>query len=205
MQDDSGLQSVLKIPSVYALSQELSGAHRWRKKFIREMLRPVAGDKLVDIGCGPAQMLDWLPAVRYIGLDVSEAYIESAKRKYGARGKFLVGSTSTLRGHELLRDVDIVMCCGVLHHLDDDEALDLIGFAHEILKPGGRFVALETAWLSGQGRLSRWIVGQDRGKNVRTDSNYHALVAKYFSKIKIVPDLHPLRIPYAGVVMECSK
>lgn len=196
---------MLKVPSAYTMFQELVGAHRWRKKFIREMVRPAIGDKLVDIGCGPAQMLDWLPAVRYIGFDVSESYIESAKRKYGARGDFLFGNTSTLRGHELLRDIDIVMCCGVLHHLADEEALDLIRFAHEILKPGGRFVALEAAWLSGQGRLSRWIVGQDRGRNVRTDSGYHALAAKHFSEIKIVPDLHPLRIPYAGVVMECFK
>lgn len=196
---------MLKLPSVYTVFQELVGAHRWRKKFIREMVRATDGDKLVDIGCGPAQMLEWLPAVRYIGFDLSEPYIESAKRKYGTRGEFLVGTTNTLRGHESLHDIDIVMCCGVLHHLNDDESLDLIRFSHEILKPGGRFVALETAYLSGQGKLSRWMVGQDRGKNVRTDSSYHALAEKYFPKIKVIPDLHPLRIPYAGVVMECSK
>jgi SAM-dependent methyltransferase len=196
---------VLKIPSAYAVFQELVGAHRWRKKFIREMVRPAVGDKLVDIGCGPAQMLEWLPSVRYIGIDVSEAYIESAKRKHGSRGVFLVGNTNTLRGHEVLRDIDIVMCCGVLHHLNDDEALDLIRFAHEVLKHGGRFVALEAAWLPRQSGLSRWVVGQDRGKNVRTDDEYHALVAKFFQKIRVVPELHPLRIPYAGVTMECSK
>jgi SAM-dependent methyltransferase len=211
MQNDSGVQSLLTVPFFYKMSQELVGAHQWRKKFIRETVRPVVDDKLVDIGCGPAQMLDWLPAVRYIGFDVSVSYIESAKRRHGARGQFLVGSTRTLRGHELLCDADIVMCCGVLHHLNDDEALDVVRFAHEALKSpekmggGGRFVALETAWLPGQSWLSKWMVAQDRGKNVRTEDEYRALAGTYFSEIKIKPDLHPLRIPYAGLVMECIK
>ena len=88
MQNDSGLRSVLKIPSAYTMVQEVIGAHGWRKRFIRDMVHPAVGDKLVDIGCGPAQMLEWLPSVRYIGIDVSEAYIESAKRKHGSRGVF---------------------------------------------------------------------------------------------------------------------
>jgi len=204
MQNDSGLQSLFVVPFLYTAFQKLTGARRWREKFVRETVRPSAGDKLVDIGCGPAQMLDFLPDVRYVGFDVSEAYIASAKKRHGQRGTFLVGHTGTLRGHEALRDADIVMCCGVLHHLNDDEALDLAGFARETLRPGGRFVALEAAWLPGQSRLSKWMVAQDRGKNVRTVDEYHALVARYFSKIQITPDLHPLRMPYAGLVMECS-
>jgi SAM-dependent methyltransferase len=205
MQNDLGLQSLLTVAPIYTMFQELIGAHRWRKKFIRDTVCPAVGDKVVDIGCGPAQMLAWLPVVRYVGFDVSEAYIASAKKRYRRRGTFLVGHTGTLRGHEALRDADIVMCCGVLHHLNNDEVLDVVRFAHEILKTGGRFVALEAAWLPGQSRLSKWMVAQDRGKNVRTEDEYRALVGNIFSEVKITPDLHPLRIPYAGLVMECLK
>jgi SAM-dependent methyltransferase len=205
MQNNSGMHSLLTWPFIYTMFQELVGAHRWRKKFIRDIVRPAAGDKLLDIGCGPAQMLAWLPAVRYVGLDVSAAYIESAKHKYGARGTFLVGSTATLRGREELHDADIVMCCGVLHHLNDDEAIDLLKFAYEQLRWGGRFCALEAAWLPAQSRLSRWIVGRDRGGNIRTENEYRALAAQVFPRVKIIPDLRPIRIPYAGLTMECVK
>jgi SAM-dependent methyltransferase len=206
MQNDSGLHSLLALPLIYTVSQELIGAHRWRKKFIREVVRPADGDKVIDIGCGPAQMLAWLPEETcYAGLDVSAAYIESAKKRYGRRGVFLTGHTGTLRGHEALRDADIVLCCGVLHHLNDSEATDVFSFAREALRAGGRFCALETAWLPGQSRASRWMVGQDRGKNVRTPEEYRVLAERHFTFVNIKPDLHPLRIPYAGLTMECRK
>jgi hypothetical protein len=64
---------------------------------------------------------------------------------------------------------------------------------------------LEAAWLPAQSQLSRWVVGQDRGKNIRTENEYRALAEQVFPRVKIIPDLHPIRIPYAGLTMECSK
>jgi SAM-dependent methyltransferase len=205
VENDRGFMALLKEPWIYKLSQELLGAHRWRRKFLREMVRARSGDKVVDIGCGPAQLLEWLPSVEYVGLDANAAYIEDARKKYGNAGIFLVGNTHTLRDNPHFQHADIAMCCGVLHHLDDEDALDLIRFSHEILKPGGRFVALEAAYLPGQGFLSRWVVSKDRGMHVRTEDAYRELAARYFSTVKTVPDLHPLRIPYAGLTMECVK
>ena len=160
---------------------------------------------MVDIGCGPAQLLEWLPPVQYVGLDTNAAYIEDAKKKYGNAGVFLVGNTHTLRGDSHFQNADIAMCCGVLHHLNDEDALDLIRFSHEILKPGGRFLALEAAYLPGQGLLSRWIVSKDRGMYVRTEAAYKELASRCFAQVKTRPDLHPLRIPYAGLTLECVK
>ncbi|MEI6560597.1 MAG: class I SAM-dependent methyltransferase [Verrucomicrobiota bacterium] len=204
-ENDHGVMSLLKNPSIYKLSQELLGAHQWRRKFLRELVQPKNGDKVVDIGCGPAQLLEWLPPVQYVGLDANTAYIEDAKKKYGNAGVFLVGNTHTLRGDPHFQKADIAMCCGVLHHLNDEDALDLIRFSHEILKPGGRFLALEAAYLPGQGLLSRWIVSKDRGMYVRTEDAYKQLAARCFSRVKTSPDLHPLRIPYAGLTLECVK
>jgi SAM-dependent methyltransferase len=39
---------------------------------------------------------------------------------------------------------DIVMAFGVLHHLDDAEGRELFRGARRALKPGGRFVTLDT-------------------------------------------------------------
>lgn len=205
MQNDSGLRALLSFPSVYNLFQTVVGAQKWRKQFIHETVRAKAGDKFVDVGCGPAKMIDWLPPVRYVGWDVSEDYINHARKQYGSRGVFLVGNTKTLRGNAELQHADIVMCCGVLHHLNDDEAIDLINLAFEVLKPGGRFVAMDPAYYPGQSKLSKWVVSKDRGMNIRDEASYRALAATSFANIKITLNPSPLRIPYAGFALECTK
>ena len=171
----------------------------------RDIVRAKPGDKLIDVGCGPAKMAEWLPGVSYVGIDASERYIESAKTKYGDKGLFLVGDTRTLGNDERLRDADIVLCSALLHHLNDDEALDLMRFAHRALKPNGRLVTGDPCWVPNQGFISRWVVSMDRGKNVRTEEGYRKIAETVFKNVKTTVSLNSLRIPSPGVGMECSK
>src|SRR6266536_3831633 len=134
MEDSSGLRSLLRIPFVYNLFQELVGGNAARKQFVQDHIRARPGDRVVAIGCGPAQMLSWLPAVSYIGFDISASYIAAAQRQYGAKGAFIVGDTTSLWDDSRLTDADIVICSAILHHLDDDTALHLMKFAYHILK-----------------------------------------------------------------------
>ncbi len=53
-----------------------------------ENIRAVAGDRILDIGCGPGDILDSPPPVDYYGFDLNDAYIRFARRKYSGRGKF---------------------------------------------------------------------------------------------------------------------
>ena len=54
---------------------------------------------------------------------------------------FVVGDTQSLRGDLRFRDADIVMAIGVLHHLDDQDAVHCIRFANDALKETGRLYA----------------------------------------------------------------
>ena len=74
MQRNSGLQRWLKIPFLYNLFQEAIGGNALRRKFVQSHVRAKPGDKIIDIGCGPAQILPWLPAVDYLGFDVNPAW-----------------------------------------------------------------------------------------------------------------------------------
>jgi ubiquinone/menaquinone biosynthesis C-methylase UbiE len=96
MQTESGLQRWLKVPFLYNLFQNSIGANAVRRRFIHNNVRARTGDRVIDIGCGPAQILPWLPVVEYLGFDVSQAYIASAKRKYAGKGTFVVGDTKTI-------------------------------------------------------------------------------------------------------------
>lgn len=205
MQRNSGLQRWLKIPFLYNLFQEAIGGNALRRKFVQSHVRAKPGDKIIDIGCGPAQILPWLPAVDYLGFDVNPACIASAKRTHAGRGTFVVGDTASLCDDSRFRNADIVIGLGILHHLGDEDAEHCIQFAHRALKEGGRFVSLEACWLSNQGFLSRYIMSKDRGQNIRTEQRYRQLAGDVFKNVNAWVDAKPMRIPYAIVILECQK
>jgi SAM-dependent methyltransferase len=205
MERNSGLQRWLKAPWLYNLLQDAIGGNALRREFIQKHVRAKTGDKIIDIGCGPAQILPWLPQVEYLGFDTNPSYIASAKRTHDKKGIFVVGDTKSLWDDWRFRDADIVIGLGILHHLDDDDAEHCVRFAHRALKPTGRFVCLDGCWVANQGFLSRYVMSRDRGQHVRTEQAYRRLAAKLFKKVDAWVDAKPMRIPYVIVVLECQK
>jgi SAM-dependent methyltransferase len=205
MQSNAGLLRWLKVPFLYNLFQGVVGGNALRRRIIQNHARVRPGDKVIDIGCGPAQVLQSLPEVEYLGLDISPDYIAFARRKYGGKGTFIVGDTRSLRGDPRFKDADIVIAIAVLHHLDDEDALHCIRFAYDTLKPGGRFISHDPCWIPNQGALSKYIMSNDRGRNIRTDQQYRQLAAQVFRSVDAWVDTKPMRIPYVTVVLECEK
>jgi cyclopropane fatty-acyl-phospholipid synthase-like methyltransferase len=205
MQCDSGLLGWLKVPFVYNAFQAAVGATALRRRLIENRVRAKPGDKVIDIGCGSAPTLQWLPAVEYIGLDINPDCIALAQRTYGSRGTFIVGTPQSVRDHPRFKGADIVIAVGVLHHLDDEEAEQCIRFAYDVLKTEGRFICHEACWTPNQGAISKYIMSTDRGRNIRTEQQYRQLAAKAFKRVDTWVDMKPMRIPYVTVVLECEK
>ena len=205
MQSDSGLLRGLKVPSLYNVFSAVVGGNELRRRIIQSHIRAKPGDKVIDIGCGTARVLQSLPAVKYFGLDINPDYIAFARRTYGDKGTFVVGDMRSLRGDSRFKDADIVIAIAVLHHLDDDEAADCIRFAYDALKRGGRLVCYDACWIPNQGVVSRYIMSHDRGRNIRTEQQCRQLAAKVFSNVHTWIDTKPLRIPYVTIVLECEK
>ena len=205
MQSNSGLLRCLKVPFLYDLFQGVVGANAFRRRIIRNHVRARPGDKVIDIGCGPARVLQSLPDVEYLGLDIHPGYIAFARRTYGAKGTFVVGDTRSLRGDTRFKDANIVLAIAVLHHLDDEEVGDCIRFAYDALKRGGRLICHDACWIPNQGMLSKCIMSHDRGRNIRTEQQYRQLAGKIFQNVHAWVDTKPLRIPYVTVVLECEK
>jgi SAM-dependent methyltransferase len=205
VQDDQGLKHFLGVPSVYRLFQDLVGADYGKNWFIRECLCAKPNDKLIDIGCGTADILEQLPDVRYTGIDISERYIAAARRRHGQNGLFLQGTTETYRADPRLENSDLVTCIGLLHHLDDRETLQVLGFAREKLRPGGRFVCVEPCLLRHQTAASRWIMSKDRGRNVRLGEEWRRLLETEFASCAVHVVTGLLRLPYVHAVLEGWK
>ena len=210
MQDDGGLKKILTLSWAYSLFKRALGNRRAYEWMNREFWRIEPGQKVVDIGCGPGIVLRFLPEdIDYVGFDVSEEYIRHAREAHAGnpRRTFLVGNSEDFVKQlpESMADADLVLINGVLHHLDDDEALTALRLAHACLHPGGRLVSYENCLLRSQAPLARWIVSKDRGRNLRYESEWKALFSKVFASFETHVLTGLLRIPYTHIVIEARR
>lgn len=90
IQDNSGFKKLLTISQVYDFFQKnLLGGRSARKWLARNVWKLKGGETIVDIGCGSATILENMPLdAEYLGIDISENYVNAARKKFSARGIF---------------------------------------------------------------------------------------------------------------------
>jgi SAM-dependent methyltransferase len=199
----SYLDRVLNHPMVYLALQNALGAQRLRSACV-EVLAPRSGERILDLGCGPAYILEYMPPVTYYGFDTAPQHIDYARRKYPNKGKFYCEefTDACLR---TLEPFDAVILMGLLHHLTNDSCHDILDLARQALKVGGRMVTLDPCFVPGQSRISRFVAAHDRGRFVRDQQSYTALVKDHFDHVteKIVSNIG--RIPSTEIIMRLDK
>lgn len=193
-------KKALALPIVFDAYQTLIGAPECHRRFVHDMVKPMQGQRILDVGCGVGASLRYVPStVEYVGVDVSEAYIAKAKADYGARFKFICGDVTTLEA-TALGTFDLAFSFGVLHHLSDEAVAQLVKFVRRVVKPGGIFVSIDPCLVPGQRRIAKLIIDNDRGEYVRDPAGFERVVADLGQvRTKIHHDL--LRIPYTQIVM----
>jgi ubiquinone/menaquinone biosynthesis C-methylase UbiE len=107
--------------------------------------------RLLDVGCGTGRFIDQVkqvwPRLPCVGLDLSEAYIRHAKRylRRWSWTSLLLGNTETIP----LADAscDAVTSIFIFHELPPDVRRTVFRECARILKPGGRFVLVDSLQL----------------------------------------------------------
>jgi SAM-dependent methyltransferase len=153
---------------------------------------PVAGKKMLDYGCGPADFGTWLATegadVTY--LDLSPASIELALRRAAASGVKARGIAADASCLDMLpgAEFDLVFACAALHHtLKYPGALEELA---RIMKPGARLVLCET-WggnpLLNAARRVRATLGgeaEEQGEDIIFSRRQMRLLAPYFTDLR---------------------
>lgn len=197
-------QFILRNPLVYWSYQKLVGGDTARRLFIKNHVKPIEGAKLLDLGCGPGNILDFLPVMDYYGFDIEPDYIEAAKKKYGKRGKFICASMDEFKVPNP-GTFDIAIATGVIHHLNDDETKNLFKIASQALKPSGRLVTFDGCYIKNQNIIAYLMLKFDRGKYVRKKNEYENLASQLFSSVNSIIDQTYFHLPYTSIIMECRK
>jgi SAM-dependent methyltransferase len=199
----TGARALLSLPFSYDLLQQVMGINSLQRTLVSETIRPQPGHAILDIGCGTANIAKFLPPdSRYVGFDISERYIQSARRRFPERGPFYarIFSAADLPTLPLF---DIAIATSLLHHLDDQEAADLLLLVRRALKPHGRFVTMDPCFTEPQNPIARFLIEKDRGCNVREPSSYARLAHAAFPKVT-GSVRHRAWIPYTHWTMECT-
>jgi SAM-dependent methyltransferase len=194
---------LLEHPIIYRGFCILIGSEKFRKYYI-SVIDAKQRNRILDIGCGTGDILNSLPHVQYVGFDINEKYIATAKRRFKERGEFIcAGVQEYIFCGE--NSFDIVLATGVLHHLDDSACTKLFLLAHKSLRSGGRLITLDGLFTPHQSCLERFFVAQDRGRFVRQEKEYIALAKTCFTDVKFIILSGQIRLPYSHVILECRK
>ena len=104
--------------------------------------------RLLDIGCGTGRFIDsvkqtW-PKLPVLGLDLSEAYVNEARRhlRHRMRTDFAVANGEAIPVTDASQDA--VTCIFTFHELPPKVRRIVIGECARVLKPGGRLVLLDS-------------------------------------------------------------
>jgi SAM-dependent methyltransferase len=197
------LSRLLGNVGLYIAVQKGIGADRIRYRCLDKVdLKP--GDRVLDVGCGPAYYFNRLPEVKYVGFDTSEPYVAYAQKRFGDRGDFRC-EILTADHLDNLGQFDAVLLFGLLHHLDDTQCATLLDLAARALAPGGRVVSCDPVLHAGQNRISRWMSENDRGEYVRRPEAYDTMAAANFGEVETTILDTQTRIPTSHYMMRLTS
>jgi SAM-dependent methyltransferase len=196
----TGVYKLITIPAIHKGLMFSLGADRAITRYVEDVLQPKADMKMLDVGCGPANVLAYLPQLDYTGIDLNRKHIAYAWQRYPGRGRFIVGNAADNLGQEE-RTFDLINVSALLHHLGDDDAVSLFTSLKRLLKANGRIVTIDNVWLPRQRAAVRLFNALDSGTNIRTPEGYLELLQglDFDIQTRIFHDL--LRIPYDHFTM----
>jgi len=141
-----------------------------RRAEILGLLSPRTGESILDLGCGPGFLSADLAAAvgpngQVAALDASESMLGLARRRCEDQPWVKVGKADVCEIPYPDVSFDRAACVQVYEYVRDIEAA--LREMHRVLKPGGRFVVVDTDWRSlvwnnsDQERMARVLAAWD--------------------------------------------
>ncbi|MFT6398428.1 MAG: SAM-dependent methyltransferase [Bradymonadia bacterium] len=203
-QRTKGLYKLTQLSKFYVNFQGLLGAPGGIRKLALDYVLPRKPSRVLDLGCGPAKILQHIPDAHYTGIDSNPDHIEAAKAEFGERGEFICGDFAEV-GDSTDGTFDVALCFGFFHHLDDQRVVEICELVSGFLGDGGWMIAVDPTFIDRQHPVARAMAKADSGKHVRRPAQYEALARSVFGDVSVEVRHDILRIPYNHCVTIAQK
>ena len=190
-------------PLIYKIIQGIMSGTSLRNSIIKKNIKK-SNLKILDIGCGPAQILEHIPQCDYYGYDIDNRSIQYAKKKYHQKNYHFYCKKFNKTELKKLPKFDFIIFFGILHHLSNKEVYEILKLCKKIMKKNSKLLTEDPILLENQNVIAKFLIKKDRGLNVRDKQEYINLLKKHFKKIKNKVT-HQYFIPYTWFTTICSK
>jgi 2-polyprenyl-3-methyl-5-hydroxy-6-metoxy-1,4-benzoquinol methylase len=199
----------LEHPFFYDFIQHATLAYKFRNRLITEELKKNKFYKILDIGCGTANILNVLGNNnKYYGFDTNKKCIIYAKNKYKNQNFFCM--IFDKKNSKIVPKVDVIILNAVLHHLNSKETILLLELLKNKIKNDGKIIIIEPfyskttfSFRNTLDKIRDKIAEYDRGNFVRSINEYRKLITKKM-KIKKVQIEYPILPPLNFVKFICN-
>jgi ubiquinone/menaquinone biosynthesis C-methylase UbiE len=174
-----------------------------RAELVAEAVLPLVGARILDAGCGDGSIsLQFAGANRLTLLDASPAMLDRARATAEELGagdvQFVHGTLQDFRADE---GFDLVLCIGVLSHLDSVE--DALQRLAQLVRPAGRLILQLTDadhWLARlQGVVRRRRAEQSYGYRVSRTTRASVIAAAERAGLRLIAERrYSLLLPGMG-------
>jgi ubiquinone/menaquinone biosynthesis C-methylase UbiE len=201
-----GIQErLLSNPSIFSFFNFIIGGNSRTNRIIEEYVSPHPEQVVVDIACGRGEYSKKIRVSNYIGIDSNPSYITHAAKNYSEFGSFHCCDVSDLSTVLSGQKIDKALLIGILHHLTDTQARNMIKDIAENLADGGEIISVDPVFTPEQGLIARLLAASDRGKYVRSVDGHQSLFAE--SAEIVIAEIREdwLRMPYTHYVCVSKK
>jgi trans-aconitate methyltransferase len=162
----------------------------WQAPFAEQKFAPVLAHnelrlvrRVLDVACGPGTNTHHFAGADYLGVDVNERYVHSARRLHGRN--FLVADVRKFMT-SLEERFDFILVNSFLHHLNNEDSIDILSHLQSLLTANGHIHMLELV-MPEERSVARLLARLDRGRFARPLVEWRALFDRMFETVVFEP------------------
>ena len=162
----------------------------WQAPFADEKFAPIAAHndlqrvrRVLDVGCGPGTNAAYFAHAEYTGIDMNDAYLEHARRKFG---RTFIAADVTQYRVEASERFDFILLNSLLHHIDDNGVDKLLAHLATLLSDDGH-VHIVDLLLPDEASVARFLARADRGDYPRPMEQWRDIFTKSFDAVVFEP------------------
>lgn len=197
------MREILRIPFFYDLYITLIGGKKFFSGYVREYLKPLSRQSVLELGSGCGNITPYLPKdIDYTGFDFSQNCVDYSKKRFPERN-FICQDIS--KDYPVYTNFDIIFSEGVMASMSDEQ---ITGMLENIVKHADentKIVLSDMNYCEENTFWQNFFLKKERGHNLRGKDDFIKLFEKYLDIKEIIPVRDAFIIPNSKIVFICSK